>query len=195
MTKRITEVTQMTGGSEGISLLIDSWRNQIAQDQQYREFTQNSIESVKRVQKQNPEYKGIIRWEVDEPYFNQCKVKKLCIIDNGEGMTPQEMLENINTLGGSTRNNEYYNHGCGAKIAGLAHNRAGIIYRSWKNGQGYMMKFMRNQMGRYGAVKMQGRNSFEISDEMKPSAIKNNGCVVTLLGDNDKENTTIPSDK
>ena len=52
MTKQITEVTQMTGGSEGISLLIDSWRNQIAQDQQYREFTQNSIESVKRVQKQ-----------------------------------------------------------------------------------------------------------------------------------------------
>ena len=44
MTKQITEVTQMTGGSEGISLLIDSWRNQIAQDQQYREFTQNSIE-------------------------------------------------------------------------------------------------------------------------------------------------------
>ena len=195
MTKRITEVTQMTGGSEGISLLIDSWRNQIAQDQQYREFTQNSIESVKRVQKQNPEYKGIIRWEVDEPYFNQCKVKKLCIIDNGEGMTPQEMLENINTLGGSTRNNEYYNHGCGAKIAGLAHNRAGIIYRSWKNGQGYMMKFMRNQMGRYGAVKMQGRNSFEISDEMKPSAIQNHGCVVTLLGDDDREDTTIPSDK
>ena len=195
MTKQITEVTQMTGGSEGISLLIDSWRNQIAQDQQYREFTQNSIESVKRVQKQNPEYKGIIKWEVDEPYFNQCKVKKLCIIDNGEGMTPQEMLENINTLGGSTRNNEYYNHGCGAKIAGLAHNRAGIIYRSWKNGQGYMMKFMRNQMGRYGAVKMQGRNSFEISDEMKPSIIQNHGCVVTLLGDEEKEDTTLPSDK
>ena len=76
MTKKITEVTQMTGGSEGISLLIDSWRNQISQDQQYREFTQNSIESVKRVQKQNPEHKGIIKWEVDEPYFNQCKVKK-----------------------------------------------------------------------------------------------------------------------
>ncbi|MHC4316545.1 MAG: ATP-binding protein [Planctomycetota bacterium] len=195
MTKKITEVTQMTGGSEGISLLIDSWRNQISQDQQYREFTQNSIESVKRVQKQNPEYKGIIKWEVDEPYFNKHKVKKLCIIDNGEGMTPQEMLENINTLGGSTRNNEYYNHGCGAKIAGLAHNRAGIIYRSWKNGQGYMMKFMRNQMGRYGAVKMQGRNSFEISNEMKPSVIQNHGCVVTLLGDDDREDTTIPSDK
>jgi hypothetical protein len=61
MTKQITEVTQMTGSAEGLSLLIDSWRNQIAQDQQYREFTQNSIESIKRVQKKNPEYKGIIK--------------------------------------------------------------------------------------------------------------------------------------
>ena len=51
MTNKITEVTQMTGGSEGISLLIDAWRNQIQQDQQYREFTQNSIESIERVQK------------------------------------------------------------------------------------------------------------------------------------------------
>ena len=55
MTKQITEVTQMTGSAEGLSLLIDSWRNQISQDQQYREFTKNSIESIKRVQKKNPE--------------------------------------------------------------------------------------------------------------------------------------------
>ncbi len=77
MTKQITEVTQMTGGSEGISLLIDSWRNQIAQDQQYREFTQNSIESIKRVQRENPEYKGTIKWGVDERYFKKHKVKKV----------------------------------------------------------------------------------------------------------------------
>ena len=193
MTNKITEVTQMTGGSEGISLLIDSWRNQISQDQQYREFTQNSIESIERVQKKNPDYKGIIKWDVDQTYFKKYGVKKLCIIDNGEGMTPQEMLENINTLGGSTRNNQYHNHGCGAKIAGLAHNRAGIIYRSWKNGQGYVVKFMRNEMGRYGAVKHKGKNSFPIAEEMKPSVIEKHGCTVTLLGDSAKEDTTIPS--
>ena len=196
MTKQITVVTQMTGSAEGLSLLIDSWRNQISQDQQYREFTQNSIESIKRVQKKNPGYRGIIKWEVDEAYFNEHKVKKLCIIDNGEGMTPVEMLKNLNALGGSTRNNDYYNHGCGAKIAGLAHNRAGIIYRSWKNGQGNVMRFMRNQMGQYGAVKMGGKNSFEIlEDAEKPSIIKDHGCVVTLLGDEDKDNTTLPSNK
>ena len=192
MTKQITVVTQMTGGSEGISLLIDSWRNQISQDQQYREFTQNSIESIKRVQKQNPEYKGIIKWGIDERYLNKNKVKKLCIIDNGEGMTPQEMLLNLNSLGGSTRNNEYYNHGCGAKIAGLAHNREGLIYRSWKNGQGYVAKFMRNEMGRYGMVKIKNRNTHPLPEIEKPAEIKEHGCMVTLLGDSFEQNTTEP---
>ena len=192
MTKQITVVTQMTGGSEGISLLIDSWRNQISQDQQYREFTQNSIESIKRVQKQNPEYKGIIKWGIDERYLNKHKVKKLCIIDNGEGMTPQEMLLNLNSLGGSTRNNEYYNHGCGAKIAGLAHNREGLIYRSWKNGQGYVAKFMRNEMGRYGMVKIKNRNTHPLPEIEKPAEIKEHGCMVTLLGDSFEQNTTEP---
>ena len=192
MTKQITVVTQMTGSAEGLSLLIDSWRNQISQDQQYREFTQNSIESIKRVQKKNPEYKGIIKWGIDERYLNKHKVKKLCIIDNGEGMTPQEMLLNLNSLGGSTRNNEYYNHGCGAKIAGLAHNREGLIYRSWKNGQGYVAKFMRNEMGQYGAVKVHGRNTHPLPDIEKPAEIKEHGCMVTLLGDSFEQNTTEP---
>tara|TARA_R100000951_G_C2638008_1_gene179922 strand:- start:43 stop:1869 length:1827 start_codon:yes stop_codon:yes gene_type:complete len=190
--KQITEVTQMTGSAEGLSLLIDSWRNQISQDQQYREFTQNSIESIKRVQKNSPEYKGFIKWGVDERYFKKHKIKKLCIIDNGEGMTPSEMLLNINSLGGSTRNNEHYNHGCGAKIAGLAHNREGLIYRSWKNGQGYVAKFMRNEMGRYGAVKVNGRNTVPLSDGEKPVEIKEHGCMVTLLGDSPEQNTTEP---
>ena len=192
MTKQITEVTQMTGSAEGLSLLIDSWRNQISQDQQYREFTKNSIESIKRVQKKNPEYKGVIKWSIDERYLNKHKVKKLCIIDNGEGMTPQEMLLNINSLGGSTRNNEHYNHGCGAKIAGLAHNREGLIYRSWKNGQGYVAKFMRNEMGRYGAVKVNGRNTHPLLYIEKPVEIKEHGCMVTLLGDSPEKNTTEP---
>ena len=192
MTKQITEVTQMTGSAEGLSLLIDSWRNQISQDQQYREFTQNSIESIKRVQKKNPEYKGVIKWGIDERYLKKHKIKKLCIIDNGEGMTPSEMLLNINSLGGSTRNNEHYNHGCGAKIAGLAHNREGLIYRSWKDGQGYVAKFMRNEMGRYGAVKVNGRNTVPLSDGEKPVEIKEDGCMVTLLGDSPEQNTTEP---
>ena len=107
-------------------------------------------------------------------------------------MTPQEMLLNLNSLGGSTRNNEYYNHGCGAKIAGLAHNREGLIYRSWKNGQGYVAKFMRNEMGRYGMVKIKNRNTHPLPEIEKPAEIKEHGCMVTLLGDSFEQNTTEP---
>jgi hypothetical protein len=190
--RQIQEVLPMTGGNKGISLLIDSWRNQISHDQQYREFTQNSIESIKRVQKKDPSFKGLIKWEVDENYYRKHKVQKLSIIDNGEGMTPQEMIENLNSLGSSSGNNEYYNHGCGAKIAGLAHNRGGLLYKSWKNGKGFLVKFQRNEMGQYGATKIGGRCSHPLADEMKPSIIKDHGCVVTLLGDEDKQDTTIP---
>jgi len=184
----IQEVVPMKGSEQGLSMLIDSWRNQIKHDQQYREFQRNSIESIERVQKKDPLFKGLIKW--DTTLYK--KVKKLRIGDNGEGMTPEEMLANLNSLGGSSRNNQYYNHGCGAKIAGLAWNRAGLIYQSWKNGQGFMVKFIRNEMGRYGALKINGRCSFPISDEDKPGIINQHGCVVILLGDSDDHNTTLP---
>ena len=47
----IQEVVPMRGSEQGIALLIDSWRNQIKYDQQYREFQQNAIEAIQRVQK------------------------------------------------------------------------------------------------------------------------------------------------
>ena len=184
----IQEVIPMKGSEEGLSMLIDSWRNQIKHDQQYREFTQNSIESCQRVQKKDPLFQGIIKW--DSVLYKD--VPKLRIIDNAEGMTPEEILNNLNSLGGSSRNNQYYNHGCGAKIAGLAWNRAGLIYQSWKNGQGFMVKFIRNEMGRYGALKLNGRYSFPISNDDKPSIIDKHGCVVILLGDSDDHDTTLP---
>ena len=112
----IQEVVPMRGSEQGIALLIDSWRNQIKYDQQYREFQQNAIEAIQRVQKKNPDYKGVIKWKVDETHLKRFGMKKLCIIDNGEGMTAEEMHRNINNLGGSSRNNQNSNFGCGAKI-------------------------------------------------------------------------------
>jgi len=188
----IQEVVPMRGSEQGIAMLIDSWRNQIKYDQQYREFQQNSIEAIQRVQKQNPEYKGVIKWKVDEKYFEKHGVKKLCIIDNGEGMTAEDMHRNINNLGGSSRNNAHHNYGCGAKIAGLSYNRAGLIYKSWKDGKGFAIKFLRNGRGEYGMAKIKGRSSFPLSDVDKPEEIGQHGCMVTLLGDTDKQNTTSP---
>lgn len=188
----IQEVVPMRGSEQGIALLIDSWRNQIKYDQQYREFQQNAIEAIQRVQKRTPEYRGVIKWKVDETHFKKFGVKKLCIIDNGEGMTAEEMHRNINNLGGSSRNNQNSNFGCGAKIAGLSYNRAGLIYKSWKDGKGFAIKFLRNGRGEYGMAKINGRSSFPLSNEDKPEEIGDHGCMVTLLGDTDKQNTILP---
>ena len=188
----IQEVVPMRGSEQGIALLIDSWRNQIKYDQQYREFQQNAIEAIQRVQKKNPDYRGVIKWKVDETHLKRFGMKKLCIIDNGEGMTAEEMHRNINNLGGSSRNNQNSNFGCGAKIAGLSYNRAGLIYKSWKDGKGFAIKFLRNGRGEYGMAKINGRSSFPLSKEDKPEEIGEHGCMVTLLGDTDKQNTILP---
>ncbi len=85
-----TSVIPIRGNEYGMTDMIDVWRSSITFDQQYREFTQNSIESIQRVQQKNSLYKGEILWTT-------CKYKgvnKLTIIDNGEGMTPEQILKN-----------------------------------------------------------------------------------------------------
>ena len=47
-------------------------------------------------------------------------------------------------------------------------------------------------MGRYGAVKVNGRNTHPLLYIEKPVEIKEHGCMVTLLGDSPEKNTTEP---
>ena len=47
----IQEVVPMRGSEQGIALLIDSWRNQIKYDQQYREFQQMLLKLFKEFRK------------------------------------------------------------------------------------------------------------------------------------------------
>ena len=66
----IQEVVPMKGSEQGLSMLIDSWRNQIKHDQQYREFQRNSIESIERVQKKDPLFKDA--FDVIEDTIENC---------------------------------------------------------------------------------------------------------------------------
>src|SRR5207302_3299170 len=80
-----------------------------------RELTQNSIEAILRT----PEKKGEITWDVDwTPYeMGEHPAYKLCITDNGCGMTGDEMVKYINQLSSSTEVQSVDgNYGVGAKI-------------------------------------------------------------------------------
>lgn len=87
------------------------------------------------------------------------------------------------------------NFGVGAKIAAVPRNHAGIIYLSWKNGQGYMIHIWRDPAtGVYGLRRFERPDGSAeywtaIEDTVKPEQIGKHGTMVILLGNADDENT------
>jgi len=159
-----------------------------------RELTQNSIESILRL----PEKKGEILWDVDWITYDLTGVFKLCINDNGDGMTGEEMIKYINHLsssGGVQAHNA--NYGVGAKIAAATRNPAGLIYLSWRAGVGAMIHFWRDpQTGDYGLMHLQRPDDSwghwaHVEDSVKPDLIASHGTKVVLNGLIDDSNTMI----
>jgi len=203
--KNITDkdIVSMGGSEEGIYYLLKSWKNTMPDDQQYRELQKNSIEAVQRVQKENPDFKGEIKWCRDSAYYKSHKVSKLCIEDNGDGMSAKVMVSNLNNLGASIRKSQHLNFGCGAKVAVLSKNHKGLITKSWVKGAecGYLvlMSWSENKVGMYkemDPVTLHSHQTFPIKWDQAPDFIKKtgHGTVVTLLGDTEDQDTTVPTE-
>jgi hypothetical protein len=121
---------------------------------------------------------------------------KLCIIDTGDGMTGPEMVEHINKLSSSGAQQSFTgNYGVGAKIAAATRNHAGMVYLSWKKGQGAMIHLWRNpEDGTYGLIQQKRADGtyseyVELEDDAKPDTVGQNGTKIVLLGDADEANT------
>jgi hypothetical protein len=159
-----------------------------------RELTQNSIEAIQRTGKS-----GEIIWDVDWTTFELENVMKLCVIDNGAGMSGPEMVEHINKLSSSGSEQSFSgNYGVGAKIAAATRNHEGMVYLSWKNGQGSMIHLWRNRNdGTYG-LKQQRREDdsysdyLDLDDAIKPAPIGSHGTKIVLYGNALEENTIEP---
>ena len=86
-----------------------------------RELTQNSLDAIARADSGS----GTIIWDVDWPYFDLTGIYKLCIIDDGVGMTGEEMVRYINNLSSSVHTQSHTgNFGIGAKIAAAMRGNA-----------------------------------------------------------------------
>ncbi|HZT17504.1 MAG TPA: ATP-binding protein [Gaiellaceae bacterium] len=154
-----------------------------------RELTQNAIEAGA----------SHIVWDYDRNILNLTSVYKLCCIDNGHGMTGDEMIQFINNLSSSTRNQSIEgNFGVGAKVAAATRNPQGLIYQSWKNGQGAMVQLWRDPVSnKYGMRHFQRPDGSwgywqPIGDNGKPEEIRNHGTKVILLGTSEEHNTMEP---
>lgn len=177
--------------------LVDRLGEDCAPLQFLRELTKNAIEAIL----DTPNRTGEIVWDVDRVAYDLSlgTLKKLCIIDQGCGMTGPEMVQLINRLSSSRHEQSSGgNFGVGAKIAAATRNHAGVIYRSWKHGQGAMVKLVRHATtGIYGLEQFEWRDgTYEywvpIDDDVKPTMIGEHGTAVTLYGNAEEDNTSEP---
>lgn len=181
----------------------DFMLEQLAQEctpmQQYRELTQNAIEAIKRAGG-----KGDILWDLDQEMFKHEGLKKMCIIDNGDGMDAKDFDEYINGFSSSIGVQAHNaNYGIGGKITAAYHNSEGVVYWGWKAGVGVGCTFLRgkteNQQTPVYGLKEMGPpedRSFVISlrEDAKPKMIDGHGTKVTLMGKTPQADTTAGPD-
>jgi hypothetical protein len=184
-------------GVDNIGFLIDRYGKDCAPLQFLRELTQNAIEAI-----QETGGPGDVIWDVDWNHYDLTGVFKLACIDTGVGMTGEEMVQYINHLSSSTREQAHdKNFGVGAKVAAATRNHAGLIYLSWKDGgQGWMTHLWRDPTtGQYGFKRApRSDGSFQdfgrISDSsVRPVDLKDHGTMVVLMGhDMDQDTMAAP---
>jgi hypothetical protein len=151
--------------------------------QYLRELTQNAIEAIDR--KKAP---GLITWTFDE----HGGVRKLTILDNGDGMSDEEMQRYLNHLSSSSSRQAFDgNYGVGAKISAVARNPHGVLYMSWKNGVGHMLRTWRDpETGAYGLAPLgDGEHVVRLKTEARPDEIQDTGTKVVLLGETETDDT------
>jgi hypothetical protein len=163
--------------------------------QYLRELTQNSIEAILRL----PEPAGEIVWDVDWALHDLNQVYKLSVVDDGDGMTGDDMVRYINNLSSSVSLQSHEgNFGVGAKIAAATRNHAGLLYQSWRDGLGSMIHMWRDpRTVTYGLRQFQRLDGsyahwVRIEDSLKPAGVESHGTKVVLLGNTDDQNTMIP---
>lgn len=179
-----------------IGFLLDRLGQDCHPLQFMRELTNNSIEAITRAGGH-----GTIVWDFEPIIFDHEGVRKLCIIDTGDGMTGEEMVKFINQLSSSMGEQSFHgNYGVGAKIAAATRNPAGVSYFSWKNGQGAMILLHRDEVtGQYGLKQWEREDKswayyLPIEDDVKPDTIKDHGTMVVLHGRNPGDNTLVAPD-
>lgn len=175
--------------------MVDRLGQDCAPLQFLRELTQNSIEAIQAT----PSCSGDIVWDVDWDTYDLQGVHKLCVIDNGCGMTGDEMVQYINQLSSSVHEQSHDgNYGVGAKIAAATRNHAGLIYLSWKDSVGSMIHLWRDPVqSAYGLRQIQRPDGTyghwaNVEDTVKPHedlTFDEHGTKVVLLGNDSDEDT------
>lgn len=176
------------------TFLLDRIGLDCAPLQYVRELTQNSLEAIGKRRERGWTGRGQIVWDFDWALFESPGLMKLQISDNGCGMTGPQIESYINSLSSSGSEQGFAaNFGVGAKISAGKENPVGLVYKSWVDGSGVMAHFWRDPSVGYGLRQHEVNGHFgyfrPVPPELKSSPIDDCGTSVTLLGNEEFENT------
>lgn len=185
-------------GVENMTFLVERLHQDCAPGQFVRELSKNGLQAIELLLRSGRETSGQVIWTVYRPLYDARNLTKLCCIDTGIGMTGPEMVGYVNKLAKSGHlQASTANYGVGGKISAAPLNPEGMIYMSWKDGQGSMVVLWKNPTtGKYGlkALESNGRYALwaPVPDSHKPEEIGEHGTVIVLLGKSEREDTTAP---
>ena len=180
---------------QGLTALIRNLGRDCNPSQYLREFLKNSVEACQRTE--NAESK--ISIDFNHAIHATTGFYKIAFTDNGDGMSPEQMLSLLNNLSSSGYStNEHQNYGVGAKISAMTRNHLGIQYESWKDNIGYRVLICyqpeQDIFGVQGSLNGGGQSIYAVplgSDD-KPEMIEGHGTRVTLLGMSEPQDTMTP---
>ena len=160
-----------------------------------RELTQNAIEAGATK----------ILWARDQAWEaeNAGSGPKLCVVDNGCGMSAGTLEEHMSSYASSGKTQGVgANYGVGAKLAAAAHSPHGVVFKTWEKGNdvGSTCVLVVNPAeGLVGLLTLKnGSCVAPVPLEEAPELIRNHGSgtVVTLLGSSLSDDTTAnPTDQ
>ena len=162
-------------------------------DQIYREIAKNSLEACEKVKKLDPNFIGEIKVGEDSTFPG-----KLTILDNGIGMSKNNMSDLIINLSETEEQSEHGNKGVGSKVSGFANNKAGMIYSSKRAGEegGSRCRVYFNDNDLFAVEHSDDYNSCTIPLDLNelPTLIQTHkhGTSLTLCGNSLKEDTLEP---
>jgi hypothetical protein len=162
-------------------------------NQIYRELITNSLEAGARMKERDPNFKGMIL--IGE---SKTHPKKLCVMDNCEGIPKDKILPLTGDLAATYKQSEAGNFGHGTKAAAFANNKHGILYHSLfidDKGEGSGVRMYYN--GKDFAAKHHEEFDscivpLEKSDFPEFIQEAGHGNITTLMGNSAEENTLLP---
>ena len=185
---------------ENTAFLIEKLASDCAPLQYVRELTSNALQAIEARRNEGWLGEGEVVWDVDWALVKRDGLYKLQISDNGTGMTGREIEQYINHLSSSGRvQDRAQNFGLGAKITACVKNPAGLVYKTWKSGQGTIATLWKDPQMGYGLRQISlGDGRFAhfatLDDAAKCAPIDDCGTAVVLIGASERDSHTFIPD-